>query len=118
MNLSHEQFGDRVDFTANAVFYKRRSWVKPSTRTDAALKHEQGHFDLTEIYTRRLREELTSLSGKGAALIKKAYRKHAELNAELKACQERYDAETEHHLNQVAQDKWDAWIVGQLQSPR
>jgi hypothetical protein len=45
-------------FTKN-TFDCKLSWVRPNQkyRTDL-LEHEQGHFDLCEIYTRQLRKRL------------------------------------------------------------
>jgi hypothetical protein len=39
-----------------AVFYRAESWVKG--RSESALIHEQGHFDISEIFARKLRKRL------------------------------------------------------------
>src|SRR5690606_38649660 len=38
------------------TFYPHSSWARPEEMNDAVLAHEQGHFDLCELYTRKLRE--------------------------------------------------------------
>jgi hypothetical protein len=35
---------------SDAVFDQNESWVRPGHLTAAVLEHEQGHFDLTQIY--------------------------------------------------------------------
>lgn len=47
----------RTTFTIRAVMNRNRSWIRNSGDT-VSLKHEQGHFDICEIYTRIMRREL------------------------------------------------------------
>lgn len=116
ISLSHDQRGHQVMISVRAFFRKRNSWVRPDMKTDEALKHEQGHFDIAEIYARMLRKEVAEIKAKGTALVKRAQRAHEAMDQDLRACQERYDAETQHHLNQHEQQKWNLWIAGQLQA--
>jgi hypothetical protein len=44
----------KIDFEIRAYLDKKESWVKPEAYTSYHLSHEQGHFDITEIYARRL----------------------------------------------------------------
>ena len=46
-----------------AIFNPGDSWVKPGHRTAAVLNHEQGHFDLTQIYKLILDERAHHLIG-------------------------------------------------------
>lgn len=48
-----------TELHASAVFDPQGSWVKPGHRTPAVLRHEQGHFDITEIH-RRMFDGLTA----------------------------------------------------------
>ncbi len=45
-----------LDYTISCRFDKNRSWVK--VRTVSVLEHEQGHFDIAEIYARVLAKEM------------------------------------------------------------
>ncbi|MER3328234.1 MAG: hypothetical protein RIF34_01560, partial [Candidatus Kapaibacterium sp.] len=68
---------------------------------DFLLKHEQGHFDLTEIFKRELQDTLRSLWGHKPSDLQKA----VELKQlELKKEQELYDWATEHGTNQKYQE--------------
>ena len=115
VSLKHEQRGNQVNFQIEAFFNKRKSWVRDDTRTDDALSHEQGHFDIAEIHARLLRKSISSISSRGSTLVKKAYKEYESINTKLQDCQERYNAETEHHLNNIEQEKWNLWIANQLQ---
>ena len=49
-------FIENIDLTAE--FYPLLSWVRQPQATPQLLRHEQGHFDITEIYSRVLRKTL------------------------------------------------------------
>jgi hypothetical protein len=45
-----------LDMEGGAEFYPKTSWVKADRKLASLLKHEQGHFDITEVYARRMRK--------------------------------------------------------------
>lgn len=47
------------DIFNQSVFNTNESWVVTEGRNDYVLRHEQIHFDITEIYSRKLRKELS-----------------------------------------------------------
>jgi len=47
-----------LDIDAAAFFSPGGSWVKPGGRTPELLRHEQGHFDMAELYALRLRKAI------------------------------------------------------------
>jgi len=49
---------EEITFKVQAYFEKDKSWVKEEALTDHHLIHEQIHFDITELATRRLRKSL------------------------------------------------------------
>src|SRR5436309_615678 len=49
--LHTKEENEKIDFVIEAVFIPSRSWLK--TDSEYGLKHEQGHFDITEIYARK-----------------------------------------------------------------
>ena len=51
---------DKYKFEINAVFEKGKSWAWTEKISDTILYHEQGHFDLGEIYARKMRQGLIS----------------------------------------------------------
>ena len=62
------------DLVLTLKFNEKKSWVVRGKETPELLKHEQGHFDIAEIYARKIRKKLqaTKLHKKnGAEQIKK-----------------------------------------------
>src|SRR4051812_12870206 len=50
--------GDSLTITVRSIFDKNKSWIKPGDKSDSLLIHEQGHFDIAEIYARKLKQIL------------------------------------------------------------
>ena len=104
---------DAFTFESVAVFFPDRSWVDPTVSIQlgggmGTLRHEQTHFDLTEVFVRRMRRffgELSRpcdstaerLSGLGDRFV------HDEADA-----QHEYDAATANGRAVSAQSRWDA----------
>jgi hypothetical protein len=97
-------------------FDTKKSWVKPKMATDKLLIHEQGHFDIFEIYTRifvKKLEEENALSGpKYGDKVKKIFDKNFK---ELMKLQEKYDKETNHSKNEEKQLEWNVKIKSLLE---
>jgi len=47
-----------LDIEVNAFFSPDGSWVKPGDKNAALLKHEQGHYNLAEVFALRLRNAI------------------------------------------------------------
>src|SRR5579871_6965376 len=58
--------GEGYSDSITAVFYPNESWVR--IRDDKYLIHEQGHFDITEIFARKLRKRLLEFVPKRGSL--------------------------------------------------
>lgn len=100
------------------------SWVVPGKGDDQVLRHEQGHFDLNEVYRRKLEALLPCLQAQSATkdgaideLNAALHRRADEILEELKAAQARYDAESGHGNNPSGQARWEARIAGWLLNP-
>lgn len=52
-----------TDVKATATFHPEDSWVKPGFDTADVLEHEQGHFNITEIYKRAFEARTQELVG-------------------------------------------------------
>ena len=101
-----------------------RSWVRPGAELPALLTHEQGHFDLAEVYRRLLKNTLSRLTaqGKDKASVKRCLEERATeiaqgILARLEAAQLRYDEETVHGTDLAAQSTWLSWIQSWLANP-
>ncbi len=112
VQLSSEDDGEgNVSVRVVCLFDKRASWKKgKSNQSEYLLKHEQNHFDIGEIFTRRMRKEFKEYTSKRhrpsdvSMDIRRIFRKYSKLAAEM---QRKYDAETDHSINEEAQKKWD-----------
>jgi hypothetical protein len=110
-NLSYTEKAFHV--TVYCYFLKSRSWTK-STNRKSLLKHEQGHFDITELYARRLQKAF------------RVYRFHFDtvgedlrgifdrINKEKTATNARYDRETNFSINAPEQVRWSRKIRASL----
>ena len=101
-----------------------RSWVRPGAELPALLAHEQGHFDLAEVYRRLLKNTLSRLvaQGKDKVTAKRCLEEQATETAQgilarLEAAQLRYDEETIHGTDPAAQSTWLSWIQSWLANP-
>lgn len=109
LTASYTADQDSLYFEVRCVFHPDRSWTK-ETNNDYLLNHEQRHFDLTEVYTRKLRKELTE-SNVTVRNYKRIFSDtFREVNRELYHMQQEYDKETRHSLFEDAQAKWDKLI--------
>jgi hypothetical protein len=95
----------KFNFTVRAYFNPKNSWVKPTSRTDQLLSHEQLHFDISELHARVLEKELkdASLSENFKEEISNIYNSVINRRAEM---QELYDKETDHSRNGEKQIQW------------
>lgn len=104
------------------------SWAAAQGKSPNVLNHEQRHFDLNEVYARKLAILLARPHVTGATTdeVRTALRK--EINATASAVlnmasqmQSRYDDETAHGTNPAVQASWaakiDAWLASPLQAP-
>ena len=101
-------------FQATAIFEKDRSFISAklvSSKIDWIISHEQGHFDIAEIVTRRLNLRLNGV--KDDRVADKLF---TQALAELDAMQALYDDETDHSEDHEAQNEWTLRFRGLLRS--
>lgn len=105
-----------LSFSIESAFYPKQSWKKKSV--DAyILKHEQGHFDITEIYARMLRKELQEMKFKKYESLSNDVQQVFTKNSNAcKKFQDLYDKETDHSKKKEDQYQWDAKIATRLDS--
>ncbi|SDS51112.1 hypothetical protein SAMN04515667_2338 [Formosa sp. Hel1_31_208] len=96
-----------------SVFSTYQSWVLAKGRNDYVLRHEQIHFDLTEIYTRKLRKAFSDAKINSNKL-REAKLIFDKISSELEFKQDQYDAETQSGSKQDIQEKWEAIVVIEL----
>jgi len=112
---SYSYTGTSFTFKVVAFFAKYKSWKTEKVNSNT-LKHEQGHFDITEIFAQKLKTELKKLIPKRITLENDMAILFKKILSEKEEMQKRYDAETQFGTNQVIQVKWLDKIHEQLVS--
>lgn len=107
----------RVRVEVQALFECRKSWVREQAKGNGdLLNHEQRHFDIAEVYARRLRRELVRRRITAANYAEVKREVIDRLFHAYVQCDEAYDRETVHGINRDAQADWDRRIDRQLGS--
>jgi hypothetical protein len=104
--------GRSFEFRVVAAMLPHQSWVKPEVLASSALnartlRHEQTHFDLSEVHARRMRKYFAGLydpCGETEDRLRASADRFVQDEA---AAQTRYDGETRHGLALDAQARWD-----------
>ena len=96
-----------------ACFYPEKSWYKPQLANQYILAHEQLHYDITELYTRKFREQLTLLRP-SKTLKKELDALQKAINKQLSDKQNAYDSETNYSRSPEVQQQWQTHINVEL----
>ncbi|MBV7267951.1 DUF922 domain-containing protein [Winogradskyella luteola] len=104
-----------IDFTTTveAHFYPNKSWYLNDRADDYILAHEQLHFDITELYVRKFKQQLERLVA-NQNIKKQMSQIHVAINEALEKMQKSYDAQTKHSINVEAQKYWQNFIEEEL----
>ncbi|RYU77167.1 DUF922 domain-containing protein [Hymenobacter persicinus] len=99
----------------NAVFVPAESWVRDAKKaTPNLLRHEQLHFDITELHARMMRQKL-AVAKLDCEHLQPAFRNLS--NAAFSAWKReeaRYDGETNNGLNEAKQKFWEEQVRQRL----
>lgn len=104
INFKYNVYSAFIKAEIYAYFNTQDSWVK--SKTDTGLIHEQGHFNIAELYSRKLKKYLSSKKMRRLFIpikMQRAYKKFYRLMADT---QFQYDIETEYGLNSEKQKYW------------
>jgi len=104
LGFSYSFANGKITYKIDCWFDKRKSWGL--VKNDWILKHEQGHFDIAEIFARQLYKSVSEYQYSKTTF-------QTDLNAIYKSVVERkekyqqqYDAETDHSRNKTKQEEW------------
>ncbi|MBS1933324.1 MAG: DUF922 domain-containing protein [Bacteroidetes bacterium] len=104
---------NNLQYHIQCLFDKSSSWGR--VKTDYILSHEQGHFDITEIYARKLNKALKEYVVKDPDnLSKDLNRIYQTEMKELNEFQNKYDKETNFSINKDKQAEWLVKIRNEL----
>jgi len=103
--------GREFEFIVTCNFLPHKSWVRKKGANDYILRHEQLHFNIAEIYARKIRKELNETHITVNNLQSKADKIYFKNWNALTKMQRDYDRETNHSINKKEQAEWDAKIT-------
>lgn len=107
---------DSIFITVFAYMNPANSWVKPQGKNERILKHEQIHFDIAELFARKLRQEILNQKF-GKTSVSDILKTIAINNTKnYDAYQDKYDAETNHSKILSKQKEWEKRITNELKN--
>jgi hypothetical protein len=108
-------FNSLVDFKfdVSAAFNKNTSWYKKENQSPYLLKHEQLHFDIAELFAKKLKAEFDNYTytANFRNEITEIFEKK---KIQYHLMQDKYDKETSHSLNTEKQRQWELAIHDEL----
>lgn len=107
IHVNFESHQGKTTFTIRAGMDRNSSWIKNSGDT-ISLKHEQAHFDITEIHARQLRKDI--LKAKSLSEAKDIYDK---ITKDEEEEQKEFDKENNYQSGGVSK-KWKEKIAEKL----
>jgi hypothetical protein len=116
INMSYHSKKDTLFVSVRAVFIQSESWVVSGNETESLLSHEQTHFDITELYARKLRQKISGKKMKKISVMKELTELKNDIGDNLNAFHDLYDSETNHCKNAQKQLEWEKKIAKELQS--
>lgn len=103
--------GNVVTITVANFFHPDASWTK-NRANDHLLAHEQLHFDISELFARKLRQEIaeTTFNSRGKTLMSDISEIYQKKMKELANFQKKYDEETNHSITEDIQKSWETEV--------
>lgn len=99
-NISSTSFTYKIQ----SLFSKTRSWGLH--KTPYILSHEQGHFDIAEVFARKLHQKMSEYKFNRKSYKKDLKKIYEEVTEEKEEVQNDYDKETRHSINKAKQAEW------------
>lgn len=119
--MLHDKFDyctlDSIHVTVTAQCSPNKSWKHRENLGTYLLQHEQGHFDIAELYARKLRKDISEAerSPKHSSHTKEWFSSvYVHTISKLWQCQRKYDRQTKHSKNREMQRKWNKKIAKEL----
>ena len=119
---THYDILKSIEFTNNsaaiidikALFYCKKSWKKTQWADATVLIHEQKHFDIVELYARKMRKMIKENEYSSFTIKEKTDSIYAIIDKEMDVYQDLYDNETEGSTNGKKQKEWNQKIVTEI----
>lgn len=104
LGISYQVEEGQLSYSITCTFSKQKSWGM--LRTDYILAHEQGHFDITEIFARKLYKAMQEYSYNRKSYKQDINNIYKQIVREKEAMQASYDGQSDHSRNRKLQYEW------------
>lgn len=104
LGIEYRISGNDFSYKISCSFSKNKSWGR--FKNEYILSHEQGHFDITEIFARKLNKEMSEYKFSRDAYKKDFAKIYDDVMDEKEKMQEQYDKETDFSRNKTRQAEW------------
>jgi hypothetical protein len=104
LGFSYSVSHGKVSYKIDCGFQKSRSWGL--VKNDWILKHEQGHFDVAEIFARKLYKQVSEYKFNKSSFQKDLDAIYQSVMDEKEKYQQQYDDETDYSRNKPKQEDW------------
>ena len=103
-----------IKVIVNCNFYPQKSWYSKKDASDYILKHEQTHFDISELHKRifNKRIEETQFSDRMKEELEDLFYITED---DRIAMQRKFDSESDHSKNKDKELEWEAYVAEQLE---
>jgi predicted secreted Zn-dependent protease len=112
LGFSYRVVNGKITYSIDCRFEKNRSWGL--VQTDWILQHEQGHFDIAEIFARKLHQAVATYVFNKNSFQKELDSLYKQIVNEKEKFQQAYDLETDFSRNKNKQAEWLKKIEAEL----
>lgn len=112
LGFSYSVTNGTVTYKIDCRFEKNKSWGL--VKNDWILKHEQGHFDIAEIFARKLNKLINEYQFSRSSFQKDLDVIYKSIVDEKEKFQQQYDDETDYSRNKANQEEWCKKIEAEL----
>ena len=104
----------KLYYSVTTFFDPSQSWCR--SKSEQLLRHEQLHFDIAELYARKVRKRISELRSRGVKDVKTINAEIQKLLDESNRVDATYDKKTIHGANPERQRRWEENILYQLRN--
>jgi hypothetical protein len=112
LGFSYNIANGKITYKIDCTFEKNRSWGL--VKNDWILKHEQGHFDIAEIFARKLNKGVGEYQFNKTTFQKDLDAIYKSVIDEKEKFQQQYDDETDYSRAKTKQEEWLMKIQSEL----
>jgi len=114
LSIGMDLYTDSIVVVSKSTFDRAKSWVKSDWQMPRVLDHEQIHFDIRELYTRRLKNAISVKQFKRKTAQTELSSMIRDANIQYGKAQNQYDQES--YTSEDKQNDWKTRVDQELKS--